>query len=77
MNARHRQHKRKLAAAQKDLAECEVDLVSYERVIVNMMGQGLPPRTRAPLVIKCRNATARDCERLREIVVDLERKAPP
>lgn len=76
MSARHRQHKRKLAAAQKDLAEREVDLVSYARVIADMVGQGLPPQTRAPLVIKCRDANQRDCERLRRVIEDLERTLP-
>ncbi len=76
MSARHRQHKQKLAAAQRDLAERQVDLVSYERVIVNMTDQGLPPQTRAHLVIACRDATRRDCERLRKIVEDLERTVP-
>jgi len=73
MSVRHRQHKRQLAEAQKELAEREVDLVSYERVIVNMTDQGLPARTRAPLVIKCRNAVQRDCERLRGTIADLEK----
>lgn len=76
MSARHRQHKRKLAAAQKELAEHEVDLVSYARVIANMVDHGFPPQTRAPLVIKCRDATWRDCERLRGVVEDLERTLP-
>jgi len=74
MSARHRQHKRKLTAAQKDLAERQVDLVSYARVIANMTDQGLPPQTRAPLVIACSAATRRDCERLRKVVEDLEMK---
>lgn len=73
MSAGHRQHKRKLAAAQRDLAEREVDFVSYVRVIANMVGQGLPPQTRATLVIKCRDANLRECERLRGVINDLER----
>jgi len=77
MSGRHRQHKKKLAAVRMNLAECEVDLVSYDRVIANMVRQGLPPQTRAPLVIACRDATQRDCERLRQIITDLERTTPP
>ena len=76
MSARHRQHKRRLTAAQKELAERQVDLVSYVRVIADMTGQGLPPETRAPLVIKCQAATQRDCERLLEVIRDLERTMP-
>lgn len=75
---RHRRRAReKLWAAQKDLAERQVDLVSYERVIVDMTTR----RQLSPfggdqaiaLVTMCRNVTALDCERLAEIVADLKK----
>ena len=47
---------------------------SYERVIIDMTNQGLPPQTRAHLVIACRDATRRDCERLSKVVENLEMK---
>ena len=73
---RQRQRRRareRLWEAQKELAERQVDLVSYVRVIDNMTAQGLPAETRAPLVLKCRDATQRDCERLEDAVEDLKR----
>lgn len=76
MSARHRQHKRKLWAAQQELAEREVDLVSYVRVINDMTDQGLPAETRASHVLKLRDATARDCARLRAVIKDLESTVP-
>jgi hypothetical protein len=75
MSARHRQHKRKLWAAQQELAEREVDLVSYVRAINDQQGQELPAQTHADLVA-ARDATARDCARLRAIIKDLESTVP-
>ena len=69
------QHKKKLRTARADLAECEVDLVSYARVIANMIGHGFPPETRAPLVIGCRDKTARDRKRILAVIRKLERAA--
>jgi hypothetical protein len=75
---RHRRRAReKLWATQKDLADRQVDLVSYERVIVDMTTR----RQLAPfggeqaitLVTICRDVTAQDCVRLAEIVADLEK----
>ena len=79
-SSRQRQRQRRRArerlwVAQKELAERQVDLVSYERVIINMTDQGLPPETRAPLVLKCRDATRSDCERLGKAVEELKRAA--
>jgi hypothetical protein len=73
---RQRQRRRareRLWAAQGELAERHGDFIAYERVIADMVGQGLPPQTRAPLVIACREATRRECERLAKVVADLER----
>ena len=70
MSARHRQHKRKLWAAQQELAEREVDLVSFVRVINAMPGLA------APAVLECRDAVWQECNRLREVIADLERTVP-
>jgi hypothetical protein len=70
-------HKKQLTAAWKDLAEREIDLVAYKRVIAGMTNQGFPPRTRAPIVIKCRDAARRDLTRLRRVIRDLERALLP
>lgn len=79
---RQRRHVReRLWAAQKNLAEREVDLVSYERVIVDMTTRRqLSPfggEQAIALVTICRDVTRRDCEGLREVVADLEQAAPP
>ncbi len=76
--SRQRQRQRRRARenlwqAQQELAERQVDLVSYMRVIASMTAQGLPAETRAPLVLKCRDATQRDCERLEKLVHDRKR----
>ena len=77
---RHRRRAReKIWAVQKDLAERQVDLVSYERVIVDMTTR----RQMTPfggeqaiaLVTMCRDVTRSDCERLLEVVAALERAA--
>ena len=78
---RHRRRAReRLWAAQKALAEREVDLVSYERVIVDMTTKRqLSPwggEHAIELVTMCRDVTRSDCERLRQVVTDLERQAP-
>ena len=74
---RQRQRRRareRLWAAQKDLAEREVDLVSYERVIVDMTTRRqLSPVSvvqAVSLVTICRDAAQRDCERLHGVVAD-------
>jgi hypothetical protein len=80
MSARHRQHKRKIAAAKQALAECEVDLVSYARVIADMKKRPLPPFSASQtfaLMAVCRDATAHDRERLLGVVADLERTLIP
>jgi hypothetical protein len=74
VSARHRQHKRKLWAAQQELAEREVDLVSYVRVINDKL-PGMPAQIHADLAA-ARDAIWRDCERLRAIIKDLERTVP-
>lgn len=78
MSARHRQHKKKLAEAQKDLAEREVDLVAYVRVLIDMARRPLPPFSGSQalaVVAVCRDAARRDCEELRGVVKNLERAA--
>ena len=83
--SRQRQRQRRRAreqlwAAQKLLADRQVDLVSYERVIVDMTTRRqLPPfggSQAIALVTICRDVTRSDCERLCEVVADLERRAP-
>lgn len=76
---RHRQRRRanvRLAAAQKELAERQVDLVSYERVIVDMTTRHqLPPFGGAQaiaLVTMCRNVTRQDCEQLTRTIAALK-----
>lgn len=82
-----RQHQRqrrrtraRLWEAQKELAERQVDLVSYERVIVDMTTRRqLSPwggEHAIELVTMCRNVTRSDCERLLGVVEDLERTLP-
>lgn len=74
-----RQARQRLWDAQKTLAERQVDLVSYERVIIDMTTK----RQLAPfggdhaieLVTICRNVTRDDCARLCKAVEDLERAA--
>ena len=74
MSARHRQPKKKLTEAQKNLAEREVDLVSYERVIADMSRRFSGAQAVA-LVTVCRDVARRDCEELRGVVKDLESTA--
>jgi hypothetical protein len=79
MSARHRQHKRKLEAAQKDLADRKADLASYERVIADMVRRELSPFGGAQaiaIVRVCRDVTARECEYLAGVVTDLEKATP-
>lgn len=79
MSARHRKHKQKIVAAQQALAECEVDLVSYERVIADMTKRQLSPFSGAQaisIVDVCRAATESDRERLLSVIEDLERTLP-
>jgi hypothetical protein len=73
VSARHRQHTKKLRAAQHVLADREIDLASYDRVIADMKSRGLSPFAIA-VVDKCRDATRHDCDELREVVANLERK---
>lgn len=76
---RQRQRRRaraRLWEAQKELAERQVDLVSYERVIIDMTTRRqLKPfggDHAIDLVTTCRNVTRDDCERLSKIVDDLK-----
>jgi hypothetical protein len=76
VSARHRQHKKKLAAAELTLADREVDLVSYDRVIADMMNRRALSGSQAIVIVRvCRDAIERDCAVLREDIADLERKA--
>jgi len=72
VSARYRQHKRKLMEAQHALAAREVDLVSYVRVINDMLARGLPAQTQ----IMCRDEIWIDCKRLRGVVAELESAVP-
>lgn len=74
MSARHRQIKRRLTAAQKALAELEVDLVSYGRVIDDMKRRKLPMPGSLSWIEIGRQATDRDCENMRQTIYDLESK---
>lgn len=79
MSARHRQHKRKLDEARAELAEREVDLVSYDRVLADMRCRGLSPfgGAQALAIVQIfRDAIAHRCEQLREAIADLERRRP-
>jgi hypothetical protein len=69
VSARHRQLKRKINAAKDALAERQVDLVAYVRVIADMSKHGSP----ITFLLVGRDATQRDCERLRAVIEDLER----
>jgi hypothetical protein len=77
---RQRQRRRareRLWEAQKILVAHEVDLVAYQRVIVDMTTKRqLSPfggESALALVTICRDVTRSDCERLRQVVADLER----
>lgn len=76
---RHRRRARaKLWAAQRELAEREVDLVAYTRVLIDMNRRELPSEgsTQAvTLVLACRDATVVDRGRLMRVVADLETRA--
>lgn len=75
MSARKHQHKGqgKLGAARRELAEREVDLVSYERVIVDLTTkwQLSGGEQVLALVSMRRSMIQQDCERLRGVVEDL------
>jgi hypothetical protein len=81
LDSKRRRQRARLQAAQKDLAERQVDLVSYERVLVDMTTR----RQLGPfggdhaitLVTICRDMTRNDCEGLRKIVEDLEPTVSP
>lgn len=64
--------RKQLWEAREALAEKQVDIVSYHRVIADMIAQGLPPETRAPLVLKCQSAARREHDRLLARVNELE-----
>ena len=68
----------KLWAAKQSLAEHQVDLVSYTRVIADMERRQLSPFGGAgalAIVIVCRNTTKTECEQLEKVVADLEKDA--
>lgn len=75
---RHRRRAReRLWAIQKELAERQVDLVSYARVIADMTRQQLfavHRITAIQLVTYCRDVTRNDCERLLKAVDDQEQR---
>ena len=57
---RRRRAREKLWAAKRDLAERQVDLVSYERVIADMDRRAISPSYIA-IVRTCRDAARFDC----------------
>lgn len=70
-----RRARKKLWDAQKDLAERQVDLVGYNRVIADMAKRELSPiggQQAIAIVRVCRDMTEHDCDRLLKIVADLE-----
>jgi hypothetical protein len=76
VNEHQRKHKQQLDRARQDLAEREVDHVSYERVLADMSRRKCTPFTDAIVIVHvCRNANLRKCEELRKIVADLEKKS--
>ena len=80
---RQRQRRRaqeKLWAAKQALAERQIDLVSYTRVIADMERRQLSPFGGADaiaIVTVCRNTTRSECEQLEEVVAALEKATPP
>ncbi len=75
-----RRSRQQLWTAQKDLAERQVDLTSYERVIADMGRRQLPPFGGAQaisIVAVCRDAIRHEYAQLAKVVADLERKTPP
>ena len=74
---RHRRRAReKLWAAQKDLAERQVDVVSYTRVLADMEKCQLPQiagEQARVIVLERLAVAARDCAHLLEEVADLEK----
>lgn len=73
------QRRRKLWVAQKNLAEKQVDLTSYERVLADMERRRLSALAEQAIsvVVMCRNETKRECARLTDVVAALARKVPP
>jgi len=76
---RHKRRARtKLWDAQRQLAERQVDLVSYDRVIADMERRDLSPFSGSiavTIVHVCRDATRLDCKALSKKVADLEQRA--
>lgn len=74
---RRRRLQKELAKLRTDLAEREVDLVAYERVLADMERRALSPfgGTQAITIVRiCREATARQCELLRESLASREKE---
>ncbi len=79
MSARHRQHKRKIAAAKQAVTDWQEDLAAYSRVIAHMQQSPLPTVSGAharTIVRECRSTLERYGAELHAAVAELERAVP-
>jgi hypothetical protein len=75
-----RHAREKLWKAKQALAERQVDLVSYTRVIADMERRQLSPFGEASaiaIVTVCRNTTRTECAQLETVVANLEKAVTP